>query len=68
MPEEVMIVSIVFIVMITVVIVFGTIAGAIKRRGASRKELQELREDISQMKTRIEEIREQLADIIIRLG
>lgn len=68
MPEEVMAVSIVFIVMIAVVIIFGTIAGAIKRRGASRKELQALREDISQMKTRIDEIREQLADIIIRLG
>ena len=68
MPEEAMIVSIVFFVMISVVIIFGIIAGAIKRRGASRKELQELREDISQMKTRIEEIREQLADIIIRLG
>jgi type II secretory pathway component PulM len=68
MPEEVMIMSIVFFVMISVVIIFGIIAGAIKRRGASRKELQELREDISQMKTRIEEIREQLADIIIRLG
>ena len=68
MPHEVMAVSIVFIVMITVVVIFGTIARAIKRRGASRKELQELREDISQMKSRIEEIREQLADIIIRLG
>ena len=68
MPHEVMAISIVFIVMITVVIIFGIIGGAIKRRGASRKELQELREDISQMKTRIEEIREQLADIIIRLG
>ena len=68
MPEEVMIISIVLFVMIGVVAIFGTIAGAIKRRGASRKELQELREDISHMKTRIEEIREQLADIIIRLG
>jgi len=68
MPEEVMIMSIVFFVMISVVIIFSIIAGAIKRRGASRKELQELREDISQMKSRIEEIREQLADIIIRLG
>ena len=68
MPEEVMIMSIVFFVMISVVVIFGIIAGAIKRRGASRKELQELREDIAHMKTRIEEIREQLADIIIRLG
>lgn len=68
MPHEVMAVSIVFIVMITLVIIFGIIAGAIKRRGASRKELQKLRDDISQVKTWIEEIREQLADIIIRLG
>jgi hypothetical protein len=42
------------------------ITRAVNRRGAGRKELQELRQDISQIKSSIEDMREQLADIIIR--
>jgi hypothetical protein len=51
-----------------VITTIGLITRAISRRGAGRKELQELRQDISHIKDRIDEIREQLADIIIRSG
>jgi|GEM_PF-1744642 len=49
-----------------VITTIALITRAISRRGAGRKELQELRQDISEMKNHIEEIREQLADILIR--
>lgn len=70
MPEEVMIISIVGTLTFAVMMIsiFGLISRAIGKRGAGRKELQELRQDISQIRSNIEEMREQLADIIIRLG
>lgn len=52
-------------IVILAIIFIGRATG---KRGAGRRELQELRQDISEMKNHIEEIREQLADIIIRLG
>jgi len=70
MEEEIMIVAIVGTLTLGVMIIsiFALISRAISRRGASRKELQELRQDMSQIKSNIEEMREHLADIIIRLG
>jgi hypothetical protein len=55
-------------VIIIVIVGISLIAAAIGKRGAGRRDLQELRQDISQIKSNIEEMREQLADIIIRLG
>ena len=55
-------------VMVVMVVAIIFIGRAIGRRGMRRKEFQELRQDISQIKNHIEEIREQLADIVIRLG
>jgi cell division protein FtsB len=49
-----------------IITTIALITRAISSRGAGRKELQELRQDISQIKSSIEDMREQLADIIIR--
>jgi len=70
MQKEIMIISIVGTLTFGVMIIsiFGLISRAVSKRGAGRKELQELRQDMSQIKSNIEEMREQLADIIIRLG
>jgi len=43
-------------------------AKSISGRAANRKQVQELKRDIAEIKGSIEDIREQLADIIIRLG
>ena len=69
MDGEILAISIVSVVMFAVVImsIAGIIAGAVGKRGANRKELQQLQQDIAEMKSYIEDIREQLADIVIRL-
>jgi len=54
--------------MIVLIVAISSIARAVGKRGASRKELQELRQDISQIKESIDDMREQLADIVIRLS
>jgi len=54
--------------MVVLVVALALLSRAIGRRGASRRELQELRQDISHIKNQIDDIREQLADIIIRLS
>jgi hypothetical protein len=71
MHEDVILpIAIVGIVMLTgmVISVFALIARAIGRRGVGRRELQELRKDISHIKSQIDDMKEQLADIVIRLG
>lgn len=54
--------------MIVLIVTIACIASAVGKRGASRKELRELRQDISQIKESIDDMREQLADIVIRLS
>lgn len=54
--------------MIVLIVAIACIARAVGKRGANRKELRELRQDISQIKEHIEDMREQLADIVIRLS
>ena len=52
-------------------VILGTIsiiARTISGRALKRKEFQELKGDILYIKNHIEDIKEQLADIIIRLG
>ncbi len=51
-----------------IIVSISLLANAIRKRGASRKEVQEFREDIGEIRGSIEDIKEQLADIIIRLG
>ena len=51
-----------------VISVVAILSEAMGKRAVGQKELKELRQDISQMKVFMDEIREQLADIIIRLG
>ena len=70
MDGEILAIAIVSVVMSAVVImsIAGIIAGAVGKRGANRKELQQLRQDMTEMKSYIEDMREQLADIVIRLG
>jgi len=51
-----------------IIVSISLFAKAISGRGAKRKELQLLKDDISQINSNIEDIKEQLADIIIRLG
>ena len=68
--------DIILVIIIVAIMTFGAIvistialiARAISRRGAGRKELQELRQDILQIKNLVNDIREQIADVIIRLG
>ena len=50
------------------VVFIALIARGIGRRKVDRQQFHELREDISRMKDSIEDLREQVADIIIRLG
>jgi uncharacterized membrane-anchored protein YhcB (DUF1043 family) len=45
-------------------IIFGFLH--LRRRSINKRELQNLRNDISQIKAEIEEIREQIADFIIK--
>ena len=70
MPEEAMIVAIVGIVMFAVMMItiFSLIARAIGNRRVGKREVQQLREDMSQIKAKLDDVREQLADIIIRMG
>ena len=70
MPEEAMIVAIVGIVMFAVMMItiFSLIARAIGNRKVGKREVQQLQEDISQIKAKLDDVREQLADIIIRMG
>lgn len=51
-----------------IIVIVSVLGKAINSRAANRKELQLLKDDISYIKTHIEDIKEQLADIIIRLG
>lgn len=51
-----------------IISVIAIIAEATSKRGVGRKELTKLQQDISQIKDHINDIREQLADIIIRLN
>ena len=55
-------------IMVVLIVAVSSIATAAGKRGVNRKELQELKQDISQIKEHIEDMREQLADIVIRLS
>jgi uncharacterized membrane-anchored protein YhcB (DUF1043 family) len=57
--------SIIFMVVLgPLVVIFGYLL--LRRRNVNKRELQNLRNDISQIKAEIGEIREQLADFIIK--
>ncbi|MBD3182809.1 hypothetical protein GF312_11000 [Candidatus Poribacteria bacterium] len=70
MPEEVMTIALVSIVTggIVIISVFAALGKAIGNRGANRKQLEKIHQDIAEMKQSIEEIKEQIADVIIKFG
>ncbi len=53
---------------LTIIVTVSLVTRVVSRRKAERQELQELRRDISQIKSSIDDMKEQLADIIIRLS
>jgi hypothetical protein len=53
---------------LTIIMIASLIIRTVNRRKSGRQEFEELRRDVSQIKSHVEEIREQLANIIDRLG
>ena len=53
---------------LTIIAIASFITRAANRRKSERQEFEELREDVSQIKSHVEGMREQLADIINKLG
>jgi len=53
---------------LTIIAIASFIIRTANRRKSERKEFQELKRDISQIKNHVEGMREQLADIINKLG
>ena len=53
---------------LTIIVTVSLVTRVVSRRKAERQEFQKLRRDISQIKSSIDDMKEQLADIIIRLS